>query len=114
MDLTKASKKYQEYCRADKHQSESNAQEIHVSYDHTVCNYLQVQICYLEELVTGEEVGGRLQDSSHGFRKLLMHCSGGAGRVRLSLEYKLVRTHSERSMRIPQYKHKIKMVSCDG
>lgn len=41
MDLTKASKKYQEYCRADKHQSENNKEEIHSSYNHTVCNPLK-------------------------------------------------------------------------
>lgn len=41
MDLTKASKKYQEYCRADKHQSGNNKEEIHVSYNHTPCNPLK-------------------------------------------------------------------------
>lgn len=99
MDLTKASKKYHEYCKADKHQSGNNKEEIHVSYNHTPCNPFQkVQMCYLEELVTGEEVSGRLQDSSHGFSQLLVHGSGGGGRVWLSLEYKLCQTHEEKSI----------------
>lgn len=41
MDLTKASKKYQEYCGADKHQSENNKKEIHASYNQTPCNPLK-------------------------------------------------------------------------
>lgn len=114
MDFTKASKKYQEYCRADKHPSESSKKEIHVSSNWRQCNHFKkVQLFYLEELVTREEVGGRLQDSGHGFSQLLVHCSGGAGRVWLSLEYKLFKTHSARTVRIPQYEHKIKLGSCD-
>lgn len=95
MDLTKASKKYQEYCMANKHQSENNKEEIHVNYNYTLCNPLKkkVQLCYLEQLVTRQEISGRLQDSSHGFSQLLVHCSGGGGCVWLSLEYKLYKTH---------------------
>lgn len=55
----------------------------------------KVQPCYLEELVAREEVGGGLQDSGHGFSQLLVHGSGGAGRVWLSPEYELIKTHSE-------------------
>lgn len=39
--MTKASKKYQEYCGADKHQSENNKEETHVSYNYTLCNPLK-------------------------------------------------------------------------
>lgn len=88
MDLTKASKKYQEYCRAEKHPSEGNKKR-------TFTSVILIHICYLEEFVTREEVGGRLQDGSHGFSQLLMHCSCGAGRVRLGPEYKLEK-HIER------------------
>ena len=37
MDFPKASKKYQEYCRAHKHQSENETDDIHVRYNYTPC-----------------------------------------------------------------------------
>lgn len=66
---------------------------------------------HLEELVAREEVGGRLQDGRHGFRQLLVHRPGGAGRVWLRLEDKLVKNTVVIIMRILRYEYKIKAVS---
>lgn len=57
-------------------------------------------MCYLEQLVTCEEVSGRLQDCSHGFSQLLVHCSGGGGCVWLSLEDILHQRHAKTDMSI--------------
>lgn len=61
MDLTKASKKYQEYCQADKHQSENNKEEAHVSCNYMLCYDLgkKGQMSNLKLLVTCQEVSGR-------------------------------------------------------
>lgn len=110
MDLTKASKKYQEYWRADKHQSVDNKAG-------TPCSYINhSQICYLEQLVTCEEVSGRLQDSSHGFSQLFVHRSGGGRCVWLGLENKLCDTSDddEGAASVLWITHEIKrVVMCD-
>ncbi len=80
-------------------QTNSNQRTIRRKWLSVIITHLvipqKVQICYLEELVTREKVGGRLQDGCHGFSELLVHCSAGGGRVWLSLEYKLYQTHAE-------------------
>lgn len=91
MDLTKASKKYQEYCR-DRQTPTTEPWERTSGHPKSGKLFWKSQIFYLEQLVACEEVGGGLEDGGHGFRQLLVHRSRGAGGERLSLEHKLTRT----------------------
>ena len=46
-------------------------------------------LSYLQQLVAGEEVRGRLQDGGHGLRQLLVDGAAGGRRERLRLKHKL-------------------------
>lgn len=59
---------------------------------------------YFEQFVACEEVSGGLQDGGHGFSQLLVHCSRGAGGERFSLEHKLMRRCSVKTLSITQNK----------
>ncbi len=61
-----------------------------------------LNVVYLQQLVAGQEVCGRLENGRHGFSQLLVNCFHVGGGKRLWLKHKLT-VWREKNVRFYQF-----------